>query len=300
MSENPINFSVVIPTYNRPDQLINCLAALSEQPYSKQMFEVIIVNDGGVALDDVIKPFQNELAITLIYQQNAGPALARNKGAAIAQGKFLVFTDDDCRCAQDWLQRLAKYGSAQYSSTETAVMIGGRTVNILSENLYSVASQMIVDLAYRYFNSRPEQASFFASNNMIIPREHFLKLGGFHPEFRASEDREICDRWLRNGYRMKYVSEAKIYHAHSLNFFSFWQQHLSYGRGAFRYHTIRMQRGEPPFRPDFSFQAQLLTYPFGNLPLHQALVVVGLMGLSQLASLVGYRQERTRYAQLTA
>lgn len=327
MSEIPINFSVVIPTFNRPTQLFNCLAAIAKQQYAKQLFEVIIVNDGGAALDDVIRPFQQALTITLISQQNAGPAMARNRGAAIARGDFLVFTDDDCCCPQDWLQQLDKHcliqsdsiqfdsiqadsiqpdssqaGSSQSDSmqavsTQVPVMLGGQTINTLSENLFSVASQMIVDLAYQYFNPCPEQASFFASSNMVFPRAHFLKLGGFHPAFRTSEDREICDRWLRSGYRMQYASEVTIYHAHHLTLFSFWRQHLSYGRGAYCYHTIRTQRGEPPFRPDLSFHRQLLTHPFKALPWYQAPIVVGLMILSQFASLVGYQQEKIRFSQ---
>ncbi|NEP18563.1 MAG: glycosyltransferase [Leptolyngbya sp. SIO4C1] len=298
MLKNAISFSIIIPTYNRPAQLVNCLTALADQQYSKQQaFEVIVVNDGGASVDSAIRPFQQDLTITLINQQNTGPAQARNQGAAAAQGDFLVFTDDDCRPAPDWLQQLAKHCERlgyEEQSSKIAVMIGGQTINTLSKNLYSVASQMIVDLAYQYFNPQPSQARFFASNNMVFPREPFLKIGGFHPAFRTSEDREICDRWLRSGYRMQYVSDVKIYHAHRLSLASFWRQHLSYGRGAFRYHTIRTQRGEPPFRPDLSFQKQILIQPFKRLSLPQAVVVAGLMCLSQAASLVGYQQERRR------
>lgn len=287
MSAQPIFFSVVIPTYNRPEQLANCLTALANQGYSHGSFEVIVVNDGGNSLDDVIAPFREQLDLVLIDQQNAGPAQARNRGAAAAKGDFLAFTDDDCCPAADWLQQLAEH----CASTPDA-LVGGQTLNSLVENSYSVASQLIVDLAYQYFNPQPEQARFFAANNMVVPRRHFLDIGGFHPNFLTSEDRELCDRWLRTGRTMRYVSAVKIYHAHHLTLPGFWKQHLNYGQGAFSYHTIRTQRGEPPFRPDLSFFRQLLTYPFSQLAPHRAVPVSGLMVLSQVASLVGYFQNK--------
>lgn len=292
MPVQPAFFSIVIPTYNRPAQLADCLTAISEQSYHRQGFEVIVVNDGGVPLDDVIERFKQHLEIVLIEQQNTGPAQARNRGATVAQGEFLIFADDDCRPAEDCLQQIA----IAFMENPDA-LIGGQTLNCLSNNLYAIASQLIVDLAYQYFNPQPDQAQFFASNNMVFPRRHFLKIGGFHPDFRTSEDREICDRWLRNHHTMIYRSAVKIYHAHSLTLLSFWKQHLGYGRGAFRYHTIRAQRGEPPFRPDPTFYRRLLSHPFSKLPLQRAAVVSGLMGLSQLASLIGYLLEKRQFPQ---
>ena len=292
MSVQPVFFSVIIPTYNRPQQLVNCLAALAKQRYSSDRFEVIVVNDGGVSLNEAVEPFEEQLNLVLVDQENTGPAQARNRGAAVAKGDFLAFTDDDCRPAADWLQQLAKHCENVPNS-----LAGGQTLNSLLGNKCSVASQMIVDLAYQYFNPQPEQAHFFAANNMVFPRKHFLNMGGFHPGFITSEDREICDRWLRTGRPMHYLSAAKIYHAHNLTLASFWKQHRSYGEGAFRYHTIRTKRGEPPFSPDFSFFRQLFTYPFSQMAPHRAIQVAGLMVLSQFASFVGYLQKKQAVLQ---
>ncbi|MGF1538553.1 MAG: glycosyltransferase [Elainellaceae cyanobacterium] len=288
MSTQPIDFSVIIPTYNRPQQLTACLRALVQQTYPKERFEVIVVNDGGTPLTPVIEPFRERLGIALIEQANAGPAQARNRGATVARGNILAFTDDDCCPRADWLRQLA----GQHEKIPHA-LLGGQSINALSQNLYSAASQLIVDVAYQYFNPDPTRAQFFASNNMAFPRLDFLQLGGFHPNFRTSEDREICDRWLRSQRTMAYVDSAQIDHAHPLTLSRFWRQHLSYGRGAFYYHRIRMQRGEAPFRPDFSFHRLLLVVPFKRFPVHQAIAIVVLMSLSQAASLVGYLQAQS-------
>lgn len=292
MSVQPVFFSIIIPTYNRPEQLANCLTALVDQCYSPRCFEVIIVNDGGSSLDDAIAPFKAQLDLVLIDQPNTGPGQARNRGATAAKGEFLAFTDDDCCPAADWLQQLAEHCAKMPN-----VLVGGQTLNSLSANRCSIASQLVVELAYQYFNPQPEQAQFFAANNMVFPRQPFLSIGGFHPSFLTSEDREICDRWLRTGRTMHYVSAVKIYHAHRLTLSGFWKQHLNYGQGAFCYHTIRAQRGAPPFRPDFSFFKQLLTYPYSQLPPHRAVQVAGLMMLSQVASLVGYFQKKQTFVR---
>src|SRR5262245_60503957 len=101
-------FSIVIPTYERPRQLAACLQTLARLDYERERFEVIVVDDGGkTPLVNVIAPFHDRLYLTLLTRPNAGPAVARNTGAAQAKGQFLAFTDDDCRPAPDWLKCLA-------------------------------------------------------------------------------------------------------------------------------------------------------------------------------------------------
>src|ERR1041384_7781769 len=100
-------FSVVIPTYNNPQQLADCLQSLAEMKYSSDHFEVVVVDDGSnVSPEPVVNSFLNRLHVTLVTQKNAGPAAARNAGAQVARGKFLAFTDDDCRVSPDWLHHL--------------------------------------------------------------------------------------------------------------------------------------------------------------------------------------------------
>ena len=79
--------SIVIPTYNRPDQLAICLCACSRLDYPRDRFEVIVIDDGGVTpLDDVVNRFHGLLSLKLLRQENAGPATARNRRAVEAGG----------------------------------------------------------------------------------------------------------------------------------------------------------------------------------------------------------------------
>ena len=85
-------FSIVIPTYNRPDRLETCLESLFQLEYPFNRFEVIVVDNGSpVALKPVVEPFRGPLDLRFHRQENAGPAAARNARARQAQGTFLVF-----------------------------------------------------------------------------------------------------------------------------------------------------------------------------------------------------------------
>jgi GT2 family glycosyltransferase len=254
MSDPAFRISVIIPTYSRPDRLQNCLTSLSQQNYPRSGFEVIVVDDGGPeSLDGLVEPLREHINVRLIGKSNGGPGSARNVGADAARGIILAFTDDDCCPCPDWLRNL----DGRFRQSE-AKMVGGRTVNALSRNPYATTSQLIVDAVYAFYNADANKPTFFASNNLAVAASHFRKLAGFDMQFRlASEDRDFCDRWCHQGYPSVYAPEVVVYHAHTLNFRSFCRQHFNYGRGAWRYHRVRAQRGTGSMKADMKFHAHL-------------------------------------------
>jgi GT2 family glycosyltransferase len=284
--QNPF-FSVVIPTHNRPKQLAICLESLSHLDYPRDRFEGIVVDDGSPIIpEDVVAHFRDRLNVILLTQACTGPAGARNTGAERAKGEFLAFTDDDCTPAPDWLQKLAEH------FTEVPVRaIGGRTINGLPNNLYSVTSQTIIDVAYAYYNPDPNQACFFASNNLTVAADLFHDIGGFDVTFTTSEDRDFCDRWQCHDLQMTYVPEVLVYHSNALNFRSFWRQHFNYGRGACRYHQKRAQHGAGRFRPDLKFYRRLFLGPLIQERGARVLWVTMLLIISQIANALGFLRE---------
>ncbi|MGB3189448.1 MAG: glycosyltransferase [Limnoraphis sp.] len=285
-------FSIVIPTYNRPERLKNCLQSITNLNYSRDRFEVIIIDDGSsMSLEPVVTPFHQQIEITFITQPNAGPASARNTGAAKARGKFIVFTDDDCQPKPNWLNSL----ESQFTLTPDS-LLGGKTLNALPENLYSTASQLLIDYLYEYYNADCKQASFFASNNFALSTERFHQVGRFDTTFplAAGEDREFCDRWLHHNYKMIAVPDAQIYHAHKLTLRSFWRQHFNYGRGAFHFHQLRSKRGIGEIKVEpLSFYFKLLSYPFLKPSNNQPQFILSLLFfISQIANILGFFWER--------
>ncbi|MFH1573994.1 MAG: glycosyltransferase [Acidobacteriota bacterium] len=283
-----LDFSIIIPTYDRPGELLTCLRSLAALDYPADRFEAIIVDDGGrISPAPVVSHFSDGVRIRVVCRENGGPAAARNTGAQVAAGRILAFTDDDCVPEPDWLSALGEPLRA-----EPEVMVGGRVINSLTGNPYSAASQIILDLVYAYYNADPNRARFFATNNMAVSTDLFRAMGGFNARFRTSEDRDLCDRWLSAGRRLVFAPHAVIRHSHNLTLRGFWMQHIGYGRGARRFHQAHRRRN--PSRSTFDggfYAAALRRLPRlmsgrRDWPWLACLVVVW-----QAANLAGYAEE---------
>lgn len=288
MQEQYPFFSVIVPTYQRPDHLAACLEGLAALRYPNDRFEVIVVDDGSQASPEpVITPLQHRITVTLVHQTHAGPSVARNAGAARANGEFLVFIDDDCVPAPDWLERLTEHFAAY---PETA--LGGRTINACPANWFSTAGQLLLDYLYEYHRVHDSYDRFFASNNLAFPARMFYGIGGFDETFTrpGAEDRELCFRWLFYGYSMIYASDVVVYHSHWLAPGSFWRQHFRYGRGAFHYHRLRHLRlpGKRRLKGP-PFYIQLVLYPLSiEAPASRTPMLMAILTVSQFANASGY------------
>lgn len=280
--------SVVIPTRNRPRAVERCLDALAEQTMPAGTFEVIVVDDGStppLVLDAA--RWSGRFPLTVIRQENTGPAGARNRGADAASGEFIAFTDDDCRPLPEWLEIMV----AALRKTPGA-LVGGSTLNELHDDVFAETSQLIVDLVYAHFNRDPSRAYFFASNNMGVRRGDYLDAGGFDAHFRvASEDREFCDRWRMQERPLIWEKSALVRHGHPQTFREFSRLHFRYGQGAFHYQARRKERGSGTMNEDLGFHRGLTRtvftrtahYPFSM----RARIMAGLV-LWQAANAAGF------------
>ena len=283
MKEQLPFFSVIIPTHNRNAQVKTCLQALALQAYPRERFEVVVVDDGSAQPPrEIVASFSEVLNVTLLVEPHGGPSAARNAGAARARGEFLAFTDDDCAPTPEWLQNIA----ARLTSFPTG-LVGGRTINALTENIYSATSQALIDVIYAHFNRDPTNAQFLASNNIAMTAAQFQAVGGFNSGFKFAEDREFCDRWLRHGYRMTYIPEVVIHHRHYLTPRSLWRQHFNYGRGAFLFHQISGRRGTK-FRFESTFYLSIFRFPLTGHGAARGLFMEFLMAEIQIANAAGF------------
>jgi GT2 family glycosyltransferase len=286
-------YSVIVPTYRRPASLARCLDALGAQTIGRDRFEVIVVDDGSAEPPrDVVARAAVSIDVRLIEQANAGPATARNSGARAARGHYVVFTDDDCRPAPEWLGAIDAT-----AARHPGCAIGGRVVNSLGDGLYSTASQLLIEFLYEYFNVDESGGRFFITSNLALPADSFHRIGGFDVSFplAAAEDRDLCDRWREAGLAMVYCDDAVVHHEHALKLGSFCRQHFNYGRGAFHLHRARARRGEKPLRVEPpQFYRRLVGFPFGRREGTRAVLLSALMALSQGVYVSGYFSERVR------
>lgn len=289
-SQGP-EFSIVIPSRDRPSQLARCLEAISRLETPRDQYEVIVVDDGSrEPYGGVIERHAGQLPVRLLRREGGGPGQARNAGAAAARGRFLVLTDDDCAPAPDWLTRLG-----ETLRRHPAAIAGGRTVNSLARNVYAEASQTLLTYLYGYFHADENPMRFFASCNFALSTELFRRLGGFNHRFKLAggEDRDFCDRWITAGRSTVYVPDAVVYHAHALSLAGFLRQHYTYGRGAWHYHQARAERGREPVPVEpLPFLTGMLRYPFQQKGLRRPLAVSVLIALSVVMNALGYFRER--------
>ena len=284
--------TVVIPTYARPRQLAACLSALAAQR-CQAPWEVVVVDDGSPEpLDSIAEAFHERLDLRIERQGNAGPARARNRGVAVARGRFIAFTDDDCLPEPDWLGALLRR-----EALAPGAMVGGTTINGLDGELFASASQLIVDLVYDHFNADPSRATFLASNNILCSRERFEAIGGFDVTFprAGAEDRDFCDRWKTAGWPLIWEPAARIEHRHTQSLRKFIDLHFRYGRGAYLHHRHRLERGSGGIGQDIGFHTSILprlrALRGDRRVAGRTLAILAAFGIWQVANAAGFARE---------
>jgi GT2 family glycosyltransferase len=279
-------FSVIVPTRDRPERLAACLDALARVEFAPEQFEVVVSDDGStISPTAVVARFADRLRVRLVRGSNGGPGAARNRGAARAVGRFLVFTDDDCVVDQGWLAELERRLTQAPDD-----LIAGRIVNGLPGNRFSAATQLIVSYVYAEGERRTTGTRFFCSCNLAMPAALFRRMGGFSEAFplAAGEDYDFCHRWQHAGLRTTYAPEAVVRHAHPLTLRGFCRQHFNYGRGLYLCRRMIAERERTSFRvQSLAFYLGLVGFPLKEVRGASGWLYACLVLGSQFATLAG-------------
>jgi serine acetyltransferase/GT2 family glycosyltransferase len=208
--------SVVIATYNRADLLRRLLQDLDAQTLDPVRYEAIAVDDGSA--EDVrqkLADLKTRYACDIVRQDNAGAAAARQRGVDLARGKIVVFIDDDMHVKPDFLERHLEAHLADGDGTNTVVLGRLRPDAKLAdmplfERYYArVMATQCDELAS---GKKPVRAQNIYTGNLSVPRELFVRAGGFDPAFRALEDEELGVRLEKNGARFAFANDAESVH----------------------------------------------------------------------------------------
>jgi GT2 family glycosyltransferase len=198
--------SIIIPTFNGASRIAKCLDALTEH-IAKRDAEIIVVDDGSTdSTSDVVQRYSG---VRLIAQANAGPAAARNRGAAEARGSILLFTDDDCVPASNWFD-------AMLSPFKNSEVVGSKGVYRTHQKPI-VARFVQIEYEDRYrLMSKLDSIDFIDTYSAAFRRDCFLEMGGYDMSFpvACAEDIELSYRMSARGWKMKFVPAAIVYHTH--------------------------------------------------------------------------------------
>jgi glycosyltransferase involved in cell wall biosynthesis len=195
-------FSIIIPTYNRKELLKErALKSLLNQTYKD--FEVIVINDGGEDVSDVIEEYKDKgLDIKYIsYKGNKGPSYARNRGLEIAQGEWIGFLDDDDEYFPTALETFDHYTTENFKYIITLVIkkMGNKEFILPFVKPY----EKITEKAFAKWIVK----WWLVTVNLLIRKNLLVDLNGFDERLRIGEDTEL---WLRILFNTNFTKEGKF------------------------------------------------------------------------------------------
>jgi len=224
-------FSVIIPTFNRADEIQELLQSLATQSLNKNKFEVIIVDDGSTDnTQSIIENIKNtsELDIKTLHQNHQGPGEARNLGMKNAKGKYFIFVDSDCIVDEHWLsvykKAVAEKDVAGFGGPDS-VLPSFRPVQKAID--YSMTS-FITTGGIRGHSKKKISKYYPRSFNMGVRADIVERIGGMG-KLRHGQDIEFSNRILSTGEPIIKVAEAVVYHKRRISIKKFFKQVYNWG-----------------------------------------------------------------------
>lgn len=214
-------FSIIIPLYNRPDEVNELLMSLCEQTMKE--FEVIIVEDGStLKSEDVVEKYQDYLDITYFKKTNSGPGLSRNTGAAKAKYNYLIFFDSDCIIPSHYIETVSNTLQANHIDA-----FGGPDAALPSFTTTQKAINYSMTSFFTTGGIRGKKQSMDKfhprSFNLGVSKEAFNAIGGYG-SMRFGEDIDFSLRLLKAGFSTALIPEAFVYHKRRSTFQQFFKQ----------------------------------------------------------------------------
>ena len=217
-----LRYSVIVPAWNAEDSLPLCLSALEQQTLPKEQYEIIVVDDGS---SDRTREVACGFAIQYHFQDNAGPAMARNQGVDLAKGELVLFTDADCVPDPDWLEAM----TVPFSNPEIAAVKGAYRTE--QKSLVARFAQLEFEERFDMLRKK-DSIDMVDTYSAAFRKDIFQELGGFDTSFPEpnNEDTEFSYRMAGHGYRMVFAPDAVV-------------RHLNHPDAVVRYFRLKFSRG---------------------------------------------------------
>ncbi|MFC3559543.1 glycosyltransferase [Pedobacter jamesrossensis] len=220
-------FSIIIPLYNRPQEINELLFTLTKQTYLQ--FEVLVIEDGSKNdAKAIVESYANKLDVKYYFKENAGQGFARNFGFERAKGDYFVIFDSDCLIPSNYLEIVKNYlyehDLDAYGGPDAAHESFTPVQKAIS---YSMTSPFTTGgiRGNKKHVGRFHPRSF----NMGVSRQAWEKVGGFILT-RLGEDIEYSIRIHENGFKIGLIPDAKVYHKRRTSFGQFYKQLHFFGR----------------------------------------------------------------------
>ncbi len=216
-----MQFSIIIPVYNRPQEIDELLESLCQQTLKD--FEVVVVEDGSREKCDLVcDKYRDRLSVSYHFKPNSGPGPSRNYGAERSQGEYLIILDSDVIVPENYLAIVK-----EELDREPCDAFGGP--DRAHPSFTSI--QKAINYAMTSFfttggirgGKRKMDKFYPRSFNLGIKKSVYEALEGFAP-MRYGEDIDLSTRIFKNGYSCRLFPEAFVYHKRRVKFSSFFRQ----------------------------------------------------------------------------
>lgn len=263
-------YSIIIPVYNRPDEVEELLESLTNQTFTN--FEVILVEDGSsITCEKVFEKYTRQLSLRYFFKQNSGPGPSRNFGFEKALGDYFVIFDSDCIIPPKYFE------VTEIFLSQTPLDAWGGPDNAhddftsVQRAMGYTMSSVLTTGGIRGGKSKGFQPRSF---NMGFRKEVFQKTGGFKFD-RFAEDIEFSIRMRKAGYMVGLIPEAYVYHKRRTDFTQFYNQVYNFGRGRVLVGRVHSGEVKPTHWFPALFLIGLLLLPFIFL-FNSSLAVIGI------------------------
>ena len=216
-----MNYSIIVPVYNRPDEVDELLESLTHQVFRN--FEVVIVEDGSdKRCDEVCNRYKDLLPLSYYYKKNSGPGNSRNFGVDYANGDYVIILDSDVVVPPHYLSAID-----EELSREQCDFFGGADAAHAS---FTPVQKAISYSMTSFFTTggirggKKKLDKFYPrSYNMGVRRTAYQALGGFS-RMRFGEDIDFSYRLIENGYKSRLFPEAWVWHKRRTDLRKFFRQ----------------------------------------------------------------------------
>lgn len=217
-----MKYSIIVPVYNRPDEVDELLGSLTEQ--TEKDFEVIIVEDGSsVTCEKVCNDYKATLDIHYFMKENSGPGQSRNYGVARAKGEYVIILDSDVVLPPGYIEsvsdELEKAPADAFGGPDKA---HSSFTDIQKAISYSMTSFFTTG-GIRGSKKKKLDKFYPRSFNMGVRRDVYNKLGGFS-KMRFGEDIDFSIRIFKAGCKCRLFPESWVWHKRRTDFRKFFRQ----------------------------------------------------------------------------
>ncbi len=220
-----MKFSIIVPVYNRIDEVADLLESLSRQTVNN--FELVLVEDGSTQpCKDVVKLYEGKFPIQYYYKENEGRSIARNYGMERAEGAYFIFFDSDCVVPEDYFEKL----EAQYEAMPVDCFGGPDAAHdSFSTTQKAINYSMTSFLTTGGIRGGKISLEKFTPRtfNMGFARKVYEKVGGFREMF--SEDIDMSTRIRNAGFSISLYPDQYVYHKRRVDFKKFFRQVYVFG-----------------------------------------------------------------------